>query len=153
MSTQAPSPLNKQVGGTHYVSKIQHVSFCQQNRIPWCEAAAVKYLVRHRKKNGLEDLKKARHYVELLIHEDYDTLGREPRKSGVPVDLNPLKFRIKVNEFCLANGVGPDEGHVINRLLHHQVDHGRKTLASCLDRIDTLIRQYDPDAPEGSELL
>ncbi len=146
------SPLDKQVGGTHYVSKVQHVSFCQQNRIPWCEAAAIKYLVRWRKKNGLEDLKKARHYVELLIHEDYDTMGRKPRKAGVPVDMNPIRFRIPVGDFCAANEVPVTEGFIINRLLHHQVDHGRKTLEECLGWIDDLIN-YTDGGLEGSELL
>ena len=37
------------------------------NNIPFCEANAIKYLCRWRSKNGIEDLKKARHYIDLLI--------------------------------------------------------------------------------------
>lgn len=61
-----------QVGGGHYKSMvIQPVEFCQKNRLPYCEANAIKYLCRHRDKNGLEDLKKAKHYIDLLIELEY----------------------------------------------------------------------------------
>lgn len=74
------NPLNRQVGGSHYTQMpIQHVEFCQRNGIPWCEAAAIKYLVRHRQKNGLEDLRKAVHYIELLIELEY---GEEAARTS-----------------------------------------------------------------------
>ena len=64
--------LNKQVGGSHYKAQpIQHVEFCQRNQIPWCESAAIKYIVRHKRKNGKEDLLKAIHYLEMLIEIEY----------------------------------------------------------------------------------
>jgi hypothetical protein len=46
---------------------IQPVEFCQKNRLGWCESNVVKYVCRWRNKNGLEDLKKAKHYIDLLI--------------------------------------------------------------------------------------
>jgi len=64
--------LDKQVGGTHYKGDvIQHVEYCQKNKIPWCESAAIKYIVRHRKKNGRQDIEKAIHYLELLLDIEY----------------------------------------------------------------------------------
>lgn len=63
-----------QVGGSHYKDMpIQHALFCQKNNISWCEAAAIKYLCRHKKKNKLEDLKKAMHYVRLAAEYEYGT--------------------------------------------------------------------------------
>jgi hypothetical protein len=32
-----------------------------------CESAVVKYVTRWREKNGVQDLEKARHYLDLLI--------------------------------------------------------------------------------------
>jgi hypothetical protein len=43
------------------------VEFIHKNKIPYIEGCAIKYLCRWREKGGIEDLKKARHYIELLI--------------------------------------------------------------------------------------
>jgi hypothetical protein len=57
-----------QVGGDHYQRlKIQPIDFILANEIPFCEANAIKYLCRWRHKNGIQDLEKARHYIDLLI--------------------------------------------------------------------------------------
>lgn len=62
------SPTDEQVGGNHYAkNKIQPIDFILENNLGWCEANAVKYLTRWKNKNGLEDLRKAKHYIELLI--------------------------------------------------------------------------------------
>lgn len=66
------NPLETQVGGNHYKDlAIQPAEFCQRNRIPYCEANAIKYLCRHRLKGGREDLLKARHYVDLALEMEY----------------------------------------------------------------------------------
>ena len=68
MAAQANNPLQTQVGGSHYKDlKIQPIEFIYANNIPFCEANAIKYLCRWRNKNGLQDLEKARHYIDLLI--------------------------------------------------------------------------------------
>jgi len=57
-----------QIGGSHYQGMtIQPGQFCQINGLNWCEANAVKYVCRHRKKNGEQDIRKAIHYLELLL--------------------------------------------------------------------------------------
>ena len=57
-----------QVGGTHYKDMpIQPVEFIHRNGIGFCEGAAIKYLARWRAKGGLQDLRKARHFIDLLI--------------------------------------------------------------------------------------
>jgi hypothetical protein len=63
------NPLNTQIEGSHYKNcPIQPVEFIHANNIPFCEANAIKYLVRWRSKGGLKDLEKAKHYIDLLIH-------------------------------------------------------------------------------------
>lgn len=64
--------LDTQVGGGHYKElAIQPVEFCQKNKIPYCESNVIKYVTRHRFKNGREDIKKAIHYLELLLQMEY----------------------------------------------------------------------------------
>jgi hypothetical protein len=65
---EAFSALNKQVGGSHYRDKgIQPIIYIHANDLGFCEGNVVKYVTRWRDKNGVADLKKAIHYLELLI--------------------------------------------------------------------------------------
>ncbi len=70
------SALDTQVSGQHYKNYIiQPVEFIVKNDIAFLEANVIKYVCRHRAKNGLEDLEKAIHYLELakeLYYGDYD---------------------------------------------------------------------------------
>ena len=62
------SALSKQEGGSHYKKlKIQPIEYIHANGIPFAEGCAIKYLTRWRDKGGVEDLKKARHFIDLLI--------------------------------------------------------------------------------------
>jgi len=66
------SAFEEQVAGGHYKGyAIQPVEFLQRNQFNYCESAAIKYLCRHREKNGAEDVKKAIHYLELLLEIEY----------------------------------------------------------------------------------
>lgn len=66
------SSFEVQVGGKHYKDMvIQPVEFIQKNRLPYCEAAVIKYVCRHRNKNGAEDILKAIHFLELLLEIEY----------------------------------------------------------------------------------
>jgi hypothetical protein len=57
-----------QVGGSHYKKfKIQPAEFCYYNNIPYLEATAIKYLCRWKDKGGIQDLEKAKHFIDLLI--------------------------------------------------------------------------------------
>ena len=62
------SAFKKQVGGGHYKDcAIQPAEYIHKNGIGYMEGNVIKYVSRWRNKNGLEDLKKARHYLDLLI--------------------------------------------------------------------------------------
>lgn len=66
-----------QIGGDHYASlKIQPTEFIHANGVPFIEGNVIKYVMRHRQKNGIEDLKKARHYIDLLIQFEYESTKR-----------------------------------------------------------------------------
>lgn len=58
----------EQVGGNHYKNKkIQPIDYIIGNELGFCEGNVVKYITRYKDKNGLEDLKKAKQYIEFLI--------------------------------------------------------------------------------------
>ena len=62
---------SKQVGGDHYaVMKIQPIEFILANELGFCEGNVIKYLCRYKRKNGLEDLKKARQYLDFFIERE-----------------------------------------------------------------------------------
>ena len=57
-----------QVGGDHYKAKsIQPWDFIAANQLGYFEGNIVKYVSRWRDKGGINDLKKARHYLDKLI--------------------------------------------------------------------------------------
>jgi len=62
------SALQQQVGGDHYRAKgIQPIEYIHANNLGFCEGNVVKYVTRWRDKGGEADLRKAIHYLELLI--------------------------------------------------------------------------------------
>lgn len=59
---------DKQIGGAHYTKlKIQPAEYVHANNVPYLEGSVIYYVTRWRSKGGLEDLKKARHTLDLLI--------------------------------------------------------------------------------------
>ena len=46
---------------------IQPVEYIHANNIPYMEGNVIKYVTRWRDKNGVADLLKARHYIDLLL--------------------------------------------------------------------------------------
>lgn len=68
LKLKSPSPLQTQVSGSHYKDlKIQPVEYIHGNGIPFIEGCVIKYVTRWRAKGGVEDLKKARHFLDILI--------------------------------------------------------------------------------------
>lgn len=96
------SALDTQVGGGHYKTlKIQPVELIMSNHLGYCEGAVVKYLTRWRDKGGIEDVRKAAHFVQILM-EDRDYQHRlEDRAKAMPVSAP-----IDGAEYCIANDIG-----------------------------------------------
>lgn len=69
---------NVQMGGTHYQSEIQPWDFIAANKLGFDEGNVIKYISRHQKKNGAEDIKKAITYCEHILKTQYnDTYRKE----------------------------------------------------------------------------
>jgi hypothetical protein len=57
-----------QVAGSHYKTKgVQPWDYIAANNLGYFEGNVVKYVSRWRDKGGVEDLRKARHYLDKLI--------------------------------------------------------------------------------------
>ncbi len=66
------SALESQEGGEHYrFGTIQPIEFIHANNLGFMEGNVVKYVTRHHDKNGVEDINKAIHYLELLKELEY----------------------------------------------------------------------------------
>lgn len=85
MNNQPQSALDTQVGGSHYKGfKIQPVEFIHQNGIGYMAGNVIKYVSRYQDKNGIEDLKKARHYIDMMIEFEQEA----DKKPVKPVALS-----------------------------------------------------------------
>lgn len=79
--SEAPKPepvsqLDIQEGGSHYKSMaIQPVQYISANKIPFMEGNVIKYVSRHTAKNGAADIKKAIHFLNLILELNY---GEKP---------------------------------------------------------------------------
>ena len=64
--------LQEQVGEKNYRSlKIQPAEFINENKLLFAEGNAIKYICRHSVKGKKEDIKKAIHYLEMILERDY----------------------------------------------------------------------------------
>ena len=85
------SAFDQQYGGNHYKDMmIQPLEYALANNLGVCEHAVVKYISRWRAKGGVEDLRKARHYIEILIERETipqaeDQTYPVPRNT-IPID-------------------------------------------------------------------
>lgn len=61
---------DKQVGGEHYRSGIQHWDYVIANDLDYFQAQITKYVTRWKKKGGLRDLRKAQHFLEKYIETE-----------------------------------------------------------------------------------
>lgn len=67
-SLEGCSALDSQIDGNHYKElKIQPVEYIHANNLGFLEGNIIKYVTRWRSKGGHKDLKKAKHFIDLLM--------------------------------------------------------------------------------------
>ncbi|QTG12380.1 DUF3310 domain-containing protein [Agrobacterium tumefaciens] len=126
------NPYERQEAGTHYVNMgMQPFHFAMVNQWDAGAFSILKYLSRHRSKNGLEDLKKARHFVELRQEEIANAI--EPRQDS---------DRIYIGTYCKENKLsGVDATALV--YLEEWVKYG---IGECRDalveKIELLMSEY-----------
>ena len=66
------SNLDTQVGGGHYKDLvIQPIEYTAKNNLSFLQGNVIKYITRYKDKNGVEDLKKVKHYVDFILEFEY----------------------------------------------------------------------------------
>lgn len=80
---------DKQVAGQHYAAPVQHWDMVVMHKLNYFEGQITKYVMRARKKNGKQDLEKAKHFIEkyLEVYDDLNKLAEDfpPPAAPVPV--------------------------------------------------------------------
>lgn len=111
MSTNRQSALARQEGGEHYQGMaIQPAEFIRANGLPHAEGEAIFHIARHRAKNGAEDLRKAIHWLEIILELDYAGHGEElpevaavrANPAGVIAEMDDLRGKLHRAEAELA---------------------------------------------------
>jgi hypothetical protein len=98
------SANDKQVGGDHYRSEYQHWDFVCDMKLHYLLGNATKYVARYKKKNGLQDLEKAKHYIE-----------KAKQKNVKPEFLGTLKSAM-LKQFIKFNKITPLAAEVIEEI-------------------------------------
>ena len=155
------SALNTQVGGTHYSEMpIQPMEFAMTQMYDFATASILKYVSRHRQKNGRQDIQKAIHIVELrneiiVKHGLYDLLQavRSVRRvSGLTwVSSNTHNVAARdVHIYVEVNAFNESDARAIYALdewfRHGSRPDTRPRLALALN---ALLQEYDAPAPLG----
>jgi hypothetical protein len=129
--------LSIQVGGSHYKGdKIQHAEFCHANNLPYILGNTLKYVMRHRKKNGLQDLEKAKHYLQIL--HDLDALSPVRHHAFVG------QGQIPAVKLITANGIPPEEAEIIYACMRYHHDPDPHSLFTAIQLIEDLMRAAYP---------
>lgn len=78
------NPLDTQEGGGHYKGKsIQPIQYTNANNLNFQQGNIIKYITRHKEKNGIEDLAKVVHYALLEALFVYGEEGSTQLKEKV----------------------------------------------------------------------
>lgn len=103
--------LDVQIAGSHYNARsIQPIEYVYANSLGFCEGNVVKYVTRHPYKNGIQDLKKAKHYIELL--HDITLV------NDLPGIVRAREVNIEPAEFCAANNISVMEARIIEGITY-----------------------------------
>lgn len=123
----------RQVGGSHYRASFQHWDWVSILDFPYLPAQVTKYITRWRKKNGLQDLEKAHHFLAKFIEE------HEKRRKD---------FLLLTENFLNANDVEVEETKIIWRLVEYHTNSGGilQTALRDLEDLIMLNRSYVPSS-------
>lgn len=58
---------NSNIKPSYYGTGIDVIEFCLRNNLTFMQGNVIKYVTRYKNKNGIEDLEKAKEYIDRLI--------------------------------------------------------------------------------------
>lgn len=125
-----------QVGGTHYEAPdgVQHWDLIEAHDISYLEATATKYIVRYdRKGTPLQDLRKARSYLQRVLQENRGA-RRRVRKPH------------KLERFVAANHLDDWKGTLLTLILFEGEQHH---IVEAIRQLDITIRGLEQKEAAG----
>ena len=123
------SALDEQVGGDHYKKLgIQPVELIKVINANFFQGNVIKYVTRYKDKNGIKDLEKAKHYLELI--EELHPNNNSSKITSYGID--------KVNDYIYANKIDTDAAKII-RIVSLC---GNDKIDTAIELIDNLINDY-----------
>lgn len=92
-----------QVAGSHYRSKIQHWDYVYANDLDYFQGQITKYVSRWRKKGGINDLMKAKHFLDKYLELAPGILAMDADDKS----SDPTQWAVKPHDRpCLAPATG-----------------------------------------------
>lgn len=122
----------KQVGGNHYLSMgMQPLHFAMQNRWDAGAFSILKYLSRHASKNGLEDVLKARHFIDL-------------RRDSMDYGAREIvgKTQIPMHEYIRHNGFDGTTAAALRHLESWSIQPHCSMVYPLIACVDNLAESY-----------
>lgn len=121
-----PHPNERQVGGDHYKSSLQHWDLVSRNNVGYLEGCATKYLTRWRRRGTpRSDLEKTKHFIEKMLDLAQNT-GYRP--SGL-VSWEEIRL------YGAANRIPALDLSAITILLRWSDSSGLRAAAKLVERL------------------
>lgn len=102
------SANERQVGGAHYMDGYQHWDMAVDFQLGYFPGQITKYITRHRKKNGRQDVEKALHFLDKW--EECIQAKMLPEFEQMPRVAQPMRL---LNLYASDRGLGLDEEYVM----------------------------------------
>lgn len=117
-----------QVGGSHYKSGYQHWDLVVDLGLGYFEGQITKYVARHRKKHGLSDLNKARHFIDKMIES----------ANCIDAPVVDAQGKLLLQSFFEKNKLSSLEGSIITLVScwggsHSMLENARSILDELID--------------------
>jgi hypothetical protein len=138
------SAIDIQHGGNHYKNlPIQPIEFIMANQLGFAEGNVIKYLLRD--KDGLNDLLKARHYIQFIEEDCFyrRTLSRVRMVCQIGAWWN---LSVDVDTFIKANCIINPRAGVIRHIAFWNCRGQQSDLDAAAKWLDELIASYQPPA-------
>lgn len=138
-----------QIGGSHYKSMaVQPLEFGYLNQYDACAYSAIKYVSRHRAKDGIEGLKKAKHCIQFRLQ--------------MIAERGPVfcMERITMRDYVEANGFTGLEKAILMNIHHWSLPPGERRVIPedenvarvICEQIDALIAEAYPQPTHEDDI-
>lgn len=124
------SALDVQVGGDHYKKLgVQPIELIRDINANFFQGNVIKYITRYKDKNGIKDLEKAKHYLELI--EELHPANNNKKIASYEID--------RVNEYIVANKIDTNAAKIIRIVSLCGYDE----IDKAIELVDNLINDYN----------